>query len=51
VDEETNTRRQIIGLIPGRLIFSWKISGAKGVRKFCQPYHKKAIAPRFGVLS
>jgi hypothetical protein len=51
VDEGTNTRRQVIGLIPKRWIFSWKILGVEDIRNSCQHQQQNTIAPRFGVVS
>jgi transposase len=51
MDVETNTRRQIIGLIPKTRILSWKVSGAEAIHNSCQYHQQNTIAPRFGVLS
>lgn len=50
-NSEIRTRRQIIGLIPKRRVFSWKILGAEDIRNSCQHQQQNTIAPRFGVLS
>lgn len=47
----TSTRRQIIGLIPTRRTFNWRISGATDIENPCHRLIQSATAPHVKVLS